>query len=100
MEMYPLELRRVADHEWIVYDGAYPLDDSRSVVACLTDTEDDLVDVVWLQPTPLPTVYLCAADVLEDVARHRGRARNHGRPDEIPHFPPLTTRPAQPRQAV
>lgn len=94
-----LELRRVAPHEWIVYDTSYPLDDSRSIVACVTETEEDVVEVVWLQRTPLPTLYLCATDVLEDVMRHRAVGRRSTRPEEIPHLPPLTQR-AQRRQAV
>lgn len=92
-----LELRRVSPHEWIVQDLSYPIDDSRSVVACVTETDDDFVEVVWVSPMALPTLYLCAADVLEDVVRHRSAGRRSVRPEEIPHLPPLTYRAQRPQ---
>lgn len=84
------ELRRVSPHELVVYDLSYPLDDSRCVVACLTETEDDLVEVVWLRGTNLPSVYLSATDVLEDLVRHREAGLRSRRPEEIPHRPPFS----------
>lgn len=95
--MNTLELRRVSSREWIVQDLGYPIDDSRSVVACITETEEDLVEVVWLTPTALPTLYLCAADVLEDIVRHRTAGTGSRRPAEIPHLPPLSVRSQRPQ---
>lgn len=95
--MNTLELRRVSPREWIVQDLDYPIDDSRSVVACITETDDDLVDVVWLTQTALPTLYLCAADVLEDLVRHRSAGTRSRRPAEIPHLPPLSVRHQRPQ---
>ncbi len=94
-----LELRRVADHELVVYDLTYPLDDSRCVVAHLSESEDDLVEVLWVRGTNLPTVYLSAAEVLEDLVRHRDAGQRSRRPAEIPHFPPFSERAQRPQVA-
>lgn len=94
-----VKLRRTASHELIVYDTAYPVDDSRSIVARLTETEEDLVEVVWLQEMSLPSVYREAAEVLEDLARHRESGRRSRRPDEIPHLPPFHERTHRPQVA-
>lgn len=99
MSSGPLELRRVAPHELIVRDLSYPLDDSRCILAHLTETEDDLVEVVWLQGISLPSVYLSAGEVLDDLLRHRDAGQRSRRPDEIPHFPPFTTSANRPRVA-
>ncbi|MCW3493617.1 hypothetical protein [Microbacterium sp. SSM24] len=94
-----LELRRVASHEWVVYDLQYPMDDSRCLVACLSETEDDLVEVVWLQGTTLPVLYRSPTEVLEDLVRHRNAGLRLRRPDEIPHRPPFSERGHRPRVA-
>jgi hypothetical protein len=94
-----LELRRVAPHEVILYDLTYALDDSRSVVARITETEDDLVEVAWERHTNLPSVYLSATDVVEDLVRHHNAGQRSRRPEEIPHLPPFSDRAHRP-QAV
>lgn len=99
MNSGPLELRRVAPQELIVRDLSYPLDDSRCILAHLTETEDDLVEVVWLQGISLPSVYLSAGEVLDDIRRHRNADQRSRRPDEIPHLPPFNTRGHRPRVA-
>lgn len=92
-----LELRRVAPHEWVVQDLSFPIDDSRSLVAAITETEDDFVEVLWLVPTALPTLYLSATEVLEDLVRYRNAGRRSRRPAEIPHLPPLSVRAQRPQ---
>ncbi|MFE7846577.1 hypothetical protein ACFUTX_15435 [Microbacterium sp. NPDC057407] len=97
MTVNTLELRKIAPLEWIIQDLTYPIDDSRNVVAHITETEDDLVEVVWLQNLALPTLYLFATDVLEDVVRHRTAGGRSRRPSEIPHLPPLSARRERPQ---
>jgi hypothetical protein len=94
-----LELRRVAPHELVLYDLSYPLDDSRCVVAHLSETEEDLIEVVWVRGTNLPSVYLAASEVIEDLVRHREAGERSRRPEEIPHLPPFSERSHRP-QAV
>lgn len=90
-----LQLRRVSSHESLMHDMSYPLDDSRSVVARLIETDDDLVEVVWMRGINLPSQYLCANDALDDFIRHREAGLRSRRPEEIPHLPPFTGRPHQ-----
>jgi hypothetical protein len=94
-----LEVRRVSSRELIVHDLSYPLDDSRSVVARVRETDDDIVEVEWVRDTNLPFVYLCAEDVLDDLIRHREAGARSRRPEEIPHLPPISRRAPRP-QAV
>src|SRR5918994_7080054 len=81
------ELRRVGDRDWVIYDRRVPRDDGRCVVAHIFETEDDVVEVVWLDGRALPTLYISAPAVLDDliysVQRHGGT-----RPIEIPAFRP------------
>lgn len=94
-----VELRRIASDALVLYDTSYPADDPRGIVARLTETEDDLVEVVWLQASSLPSLYLEASEVLADVARYRGGGRRSRHPDEIPHLPPFSSRTHPPRVA-
>lgn len=87
-----LELRKVGEREWVIYDRAFPLDDSRSVIACVTETTEDLAEVVWLQPSALPTLYLSPAEVLEDLMRSRSAHSRRAAPHTIPALPPPTRR--------
>ncbi|MET0734257.1 MAG: hypothetical protein ABWY55_01230 [Microbacterium sp.] len=91
----PYTLVRVDQIDWVVQDRRFRLDDARHVVASAHATEDDAIDVVWIQPIPLPTRYARIDDLLDDLGRwwsmQSGRTT---RPIPVPHVPPLTaTRP-------
>ncbi|GAB2843112.1 hypothetical protein GCM10027024_17650 [Microbacterium insulae] len=87
-----LKLRRISPSESLIHDLDYPLDDSRSVIARIFDTDDDLIEVVWLRGISLPSQYLCVDDVLDDFRRHREAGLRSRRPEEIPHLPPFSGR--------
>ena len=92
-----LELRRISPRELVVHDLSFPLDDSRSVVARIRATDDDVVEVEWQRGTSLPSVYLSPEDVLDDLIRHRDAGARSRRPEEIPHLPPFSRRANRPQ---
>lgn len=82
-----LRLDAVGESAWLIRDPARAASDPRAVVGRIEQGEHD-VEVVWLQPTPLPTRYLSPEDALEDVTRLRAIRPAHRRPIPIPTFPP------------
>ncbi len=85
-----LQLHRVDAENWVVQDHAVASSDPRHVVACVHQTEDDDVEVVWVhREIPLPRRYRDAIDVLDDLARWRAGQTGMTRPIEIPHLPPI-----------
>jgi hypothetical protein len=82
-----LELRKVAEQEWVIHDYSFPANDARSLAACIHAQAEGDVEVLWLRPTPLPTRYADAPAVLTDLRRHLA-GEQRGRPIPIPHFPP------------
>lgn len=83
------DLQRVDESTWIIRDSGIPSSDARSVVACVSETAFDGVDVVWLHPVGLPTRYRTADSVLRDLIRHGRRSAGTTRPIPIPHLPPV-----------
>lgn len=84
------ELVRLDDDHWLVCDLRYPQDDARCMIACVTESEDG-VDVFWTaRDIPLPTRYLEAADVIDDLIRWSRARPPHSRPIEIAHAPPFS----------
>ena len=88
--MDTLALRRVGPEDWVLQNRRFSSHDARHVVAALHETGRGDVDVVWLQPTALPTRYPNVADALDDFQRLSLRGGGT-RPIPIPHFPPLST---------
>ena len=83
------DLQRVDESTWIIRDAGISASDARSVVACVTETPFDEVDVLWLRPLGLPTHYRSAQAVVSDLTRHGRRSSGTTRPVPIPHFPPV-----------
>ena len=82
------DVRRVSDREWVIYDLRFDRNDARCVVACIWHSEDDTVEVVWLDGRALPTRYASVDAVMDDLMMAAQRVAGGTRPIEIPHFPP------------
>lgn len=84
------ELKKISDSDWLILDHRYGPNDARRTIACVYQMEPQLVEAVWLRDLPLPTSYMEAADVLEDVQSFYLR-EDARRPMTVAHRPPLTT---------
>jgi hypothetical protein len=82
------EVRRVSDSEWVIYDVRFARNDARCVVACVRETDDQDVEVVWLGGRMRPTRYASVDAVVEDLTTAALRRHGGSRPIEIPHLPP------------
>ena len=82
------ELRKVAEHEWLILDHRYEEDDPRRPVGCVYQVDDYEVEVMWMREIAAATRYMSPAEVLEDVRQLHNRSRST-RPIMIPHLPPL-----------
>ena len=82
------DVRRVSDREWVIYDLRVPSNDARCVVACVWLTEEDDVEVVWLDDRPLPRRYASISAVMYDVTACARRSAGGTRPIEIPSLRP------------
>lgn len=60
-------LRRVSGTEWLIQDLSYAQTDARHVIACIEETLDGDVEIVWLREVPLPARHLTARAVLSDL---------------------------------
>ena len=89
--MDPLTLRRVGTLDWVLQNRRFSSRDARHVVAALHEMDGGDVEVLWLQPTPLPTRYPNVADATEDFRRWSNHRGGGTRPIPIPHFPPAPT---------
>lgn len=90
MNDYPhhFMLRRVSGTEWLIQDLSYAQTDARHVVACIEETPDGDVEIVWLREVPLPARHLNAQAVLSDLRCWAARQPGE-RPVPIPHRPPI-----------
>jgi len=81
-------LRRTAEQTWIIVHARAPEVDLRPL-AHITVDDDDVAEVIWTAPLPLPVIYATPHDALESLeAWERGRGGST-KPIPIPHFPPL-----------
>jgi len=81
-------LRRTAEQTWIIVHARAPEVDLRPL-AHITVDDDDVAEVIWTAPLPLPVIYATPQDALESLeAWERGRGGST-KPIPIPHFPPL-----------
>ncbi|GAA1968906.1 hypothetical protein [Microbacterium deminutum] len=83
-----LELARTVTGWWFICDRDYRRDDARFVVAWMHEVDIDDVEVMWTGAVPLPTRYVSADTVLDDLI-HFCAGSGSERPIPIPHFPPL-----------
>ena len=81
-------LRRVSGTEWLIQDLSYAQADARHVVACIEETPDGDVEIVWLREVPLPARHLNPQAVLRDL-RSWVTPQPGERPAPIPHRPPI-----------
>lgn len=80
-------LQRTTQQSWLIVHARAPEFAVRPV-AHITVDEDDVAEVIWAVPLPLPVSYATPQDALESLeAWERG---HHGstKPVPIPHFPP------------
>lgn len=82
------ELRKVAEHEWLILDHRYDANDPRRTAGHIYQVDEYEVEVTWMRAIPAATRYMSPIDVLEDVQRLEARNRST-RPIPIPHQPPL-----------
>ena len=81
-------LRRTAEQTWMIVHARAPESDVRPL-ARITVDDDDVAEVIWTAPLPLPVSYATPQDALESLeAWERGRGGST-KPIPIPHFPPL-----------
>lgn len=91
-ERVPFATVQVGTKDWLIHDHRYGPGDARHVVATVHQGEDDLLEVVWLTYTPLPTSYMFIDDVVDDLVRWwREENRLARKPNPIPHLPPVMT---------
>lgn len=88
----PYGLRYVGPGEWVVYDRRIPGDDARCVIAHVSETDGQYVEVLWLAASSRPTRYVSAAAVVADLRVPASGRPGGTRPIEIPHFAPLPER--------
>ena len=88
------DLRRVDTTTWIIRDAGLPANDPHHVIACVHDDGEAGVEVVWIEPLPLPVRYAGPDDVLSDLYRWARHPQETHRPVPIPHIPPLRARVA------
>lgn len=82
------ELRKVAEHEWVILDHRYEADDPRRTVGRVYQVDDYEVEVMWLREIAAATSYMTPSDAFDDVQRLHNPSRAT-RPIMTPHQPPL-----------
>ncbi len=80
-------LRRTGEQTWMIVHAHAPEFAVRPL-AHITVDDDDVAEVTWTAPLPLPVIYALPEDALESLeAWERGR-EGATKPVPIPHFPP------------
>jgi hypothetical protein len=79
-------LHRIDDRGWVIRDtdGTTRGD----AVAELTLTDEDLINVRWCRPVPLPVIFAAAEDVVESLQMWAKGRTGPTKPIPIPHLPP------------
>lgn len=80
-------LRRTVDRTWMIVHAGAPEFAVRPL-AHITIDDDDVAEVVWTAPLPLPVVYATPEDALETLESWERRGEGAAKPVPIPHFPP------------
>ena len=81
-------LRHTVEDTWVIVHARAPEFAVRPL-AHITVGDDDVAEVIWTGPLPLPVSYATPQDALESLeAWERGR-EGATKPIPIPHFPPL-----------
>jgi len=83
-------LRRTVHDSWVIVHARVPEFAVRPL-AHITVDDDDIAEVVWTGPLPLPVSYVTPQAALESLEEwERGRP-SPTKPVPIPHFPPRGT---------
>ena len=81
-------LRRTVEKTWMIVHAQAPEFAVRPLAHIVLD-DDDVAEVIWTAPLPLPVSFATPEDALESLeAWERGR-EGATKPVPIPHFPPL-----------
>lgn len=84
-----LQLHRLDSTTWIIRNGLLDENDPHHVVACISDSASTSgVEVVWIEPTPLPVRSLTAETALHELRAWLNRSSGPDRPVPISHFAP------------
>lgn len=82
-------LRRTVDRDWVIVHAGAPEFAVRPL-AHITVGDDDVAEVIWTAPLPLPVSYATPQDALESLETWERRNSVATKPVPIPHFAPLT----------
>lgn len=81
-------LRRTSPRDWVIHDRSRRLEDPGRVVARISETNGDYVDVDWAGDVALLEHYFTAEYALDDLVWWARTAHRERRPVPIAHFPP------------
>jgi hypothetical protein len=80
-------LRRTLDDNWIIVHANAP-ESAVQPLAHIRLDDDDVAEVIWTAPLPLPVMFATPQDALESLESWDGGRRGATKPIPIPHFPP------------
>ena len=80
-------LRRTVYESWVIVHAHIPEFAVRPL-AHITVDDDDIAEVVWTGPLPLPVSYASPQDALESLEEWERSRPGADKPVPIPHFPP------------
>jgi hypothetical protein len=80
-------LRRTVDKNWIIVHAHVPEFAVRPL-AHITIDDDDVAEVIWTAPLPLPVMFATPQDALQSLEEWERGREGATKPIPIPHFPP------------
>jgi hypothetical protein len=80
-------LRRTVDKSWIIVHAHVPEFAVRPL-AHITIDDDDVAEVIWTAPLPLPVLFATPQDALQSLEEWERGREGATKPIPIPHFPP------------
>jgi hypothetical protein len=80
-------LRPTIDGDWIIVHAGAPEFAVRPLAHISID-DDDLAEVVWTGPLPLPVMYATVEDALHTLESWERGDDGASKPVPIPHYPP------------
>ncbi|WP_314506808.1 hypothetical protein [uncultured Microbacterium sp.] len=80
-------LRRTMDQNWVIVDADAPELAVRPLAHIRVD-EDDMAEVTWTAPLPLPVIFATPQDAVESLERWERPREGPTKPIPIPAFPP------------
>jgi hypothetical protein len=76
------------EQAWMIVDTQAPEFAARAL-AHITVDDDDVAEVTWTAPLPLPVSFASPEDALESLEAWERGGEGATKPIPIPHFPPL-----------